>query len=234
MSDADALALIRRQSLFKGLEPDDTARIAGLLRRRRWPAGTTLFQRGDAGREMILVAAGRIRLSVLSAEGKELALRHAEAGSLVGEMAVLDGGARSADATAVTPVEGYVLAKPDLDRLVLERPAIALAFVAWLCGRLRETTEQMETIALYRLEARLARFLLGFVRQKAPGREPTGSVRLDLPLNQSEIADIVGATRPKVNRAFADLEESGAIARTPDGVICRLDRLAEIAEGGEG
>ncbi|WP_210183235.1 Crp/Fnr family transcriptional regulator [Methylobrevis pamukkalensis] len=183
----DIADLLRAQSLFAGLDDPDIAAVAALARRRAWPAGTLLFQRGDAGREMILVTSGRVRLSLLSPEGRELTLRHAEAGSLFGEIAVLDGGPRSADATAAAETEGLVIAKADLDRLMAARPQIAAAVIRFLCGRLRETTEQFETVALYRLEARLARFLLGLARPQVAGADAS-SVRIDLPLTQSEIA----------------------------------------------
>jgi CRP/FNR family cyclic AMP-dependent transcriptional regulator len=221
----------RAHGLFADLAPPDAEAVAALARRRTYSAGTVIFQRGDPGREMILVTAGRIRLSVLSAEGRELGLRHAEPGTLIGEIALLDGGPRSADATAATDAEALVVSKSDLDRLIAARPQIALAFVRFLCARLRDTTEQLETVALYRLEARVARFLLGFVRQRAGNREVGGTVRFELPFNQTEIADVIGASRPKVNRAFADLEAAGAIARTDDGLVCRLARLSAIAEG---
>ena len=226
-----ALDILRRQPLFSRASDEDVARVAEVARRRRWPASNVIFQRGDDGQEMILVTEGRVRLSVLSAEGRELSLRYAEAGDLIGEIAVLDGGVRTADATTVTDVEGFVVAKTALDRIMTERPELAMSFVGVLCGRLRDTTDQLETIALYRLEVRLARFLLSLLRQNGDDDRPRRVV-LDLELNQSEIADIIGASRPKVNRAFGDLEEAGAIRRTPEGLICVPDRLAVVAGGG--
>ncbi|BBE71465.1 Crp/Fnr family transcriptional regulator [Oharaeibacter diazotrophicus] len=225
---ADILAA---DALFAALTPDDRAAVAALARRRGHPAGTVLFQRGDPGRDMLVVAAGRIRLSVLSPEGRELSLRHAGPGSLIGEIAVLDGGPRSADATAVTDVELWSVARADLDRLIAARPHVARVFVDVLCAKLRDTTEQLETVALYRLEARLARFLLGLAKGLPV---EAGKARLELPFNQSEIADVIGASRPKVNRAFAELEAAGAIERVPGGLICRPGRLAAVAEGEEG
>lgn len=217
--------------LFSTLPPDDLAAIAALARPRRWPAGAVLFQRGDDGREMIVVADGRVRLSVLSAEGRELSLRHAGPGALLGEMAALDGAPRSADATAVGDVAGLVLARADVDRLIAERPAIARAIIGFLCARLRETTEQMESIALYRLEARLARFLIAMLRAEGADLDGGKSLRLDLALNQSEIADMLGASRPKVNGALTALEAAGAVRRDGKALVCRLDPLRAIAEG---
>ncbi len=222
--------ILSADPLFAGLAPDDREAIAGLGRVRSHDAGEMIFQRGDPGREMLVVLDGRVRLSVLSPEGRELSLRHAGPGSVIGEIAVLDGGPRSADATAATAVTVHVIAKADLDRLMTARPAIARSFLAVLCTRLRDTTDQLESVALFRLEARLARFLLGLLKQ-APERRVPGGVLLDLPFSQGEIADVIGASRPKVNRAFADLEAAGAIQRGDAGLVCRPARLAAVAEG---
>ncbi|MFD1333716.1 Crp/Fnr family transcriptional regulator, partial [Methylopila musalis] len=211
MAATAAAALIGGLDLFAGASPEDVAALASAARPRRFAAGATLFQRGDPGREMFIVTDGRIRLSVLSVEGKELSLRHAEAGALIGEMAALDGGARSADATAVTDAGALALARADMDRLIAERPALARAVIRFLCRRLRDTTDQMESIALYRLERRLARFLLALARDDAEAGR--ASARVELTLNQSEIADMLGASRPKLNGALAALEAAGAVAR---------------------
>lgn len=218
--------------MFAALAAEDREAIAGLGRRRSHPAGAVLFQRGDPGRELLVVEEGRVRLSVLSPEGRELSLRHAGPGSVIGEIAVLDGGPRSADATAATDVTLHAIGKADLDRLMTARPAIARTLLSVLCGRLRDTTDQLESVALFRLEARLARFLLGLLKREAGPRTAAG-VRLDLPFSQGEIADVIGASRPKVNRAFADLEAAGGIVRGDGGLICRPARLAAIAEGDE-
>lgn len=224
--------LLAESPIFAGLEPADRDAIADLARRRTVSAGTLLFQRGDPGREMLVVGEGRVRLSVLSAEGRELSLRHAGPGSLIGEISVLDGAPRTADASAATDVTLWSIAKADLDRLALARPHLLGVFVRALCAKLRDTTDQLESVALYRLEARLARFLIGLCRQAEGGRQ-TGTVQIELALNQSEIADVIGASRPKVNRAFADLEAAGAVVRTAGGLTCRLGRLQAVAEGDE-
>ncbi|GLK77526.1 transcriptional regulator [Methylopila jiangsuensis] len=216
--------------LFAGARPEDVAALAAAARPRRFSAGATLFQRGDAGAEMFIVLEGRIRLSVLSAEGRELSLRHAETGALIGEMAALDGGARSADATAVTEARVLALARADMDRLLAERPSLARAVVRFLCRRLRDTTDQMESIALYRLEPRLARFLLALARADVEAGRRTA--RLELALNQSEIADMLGASRPKLNGALAALEAAGAVAREGRALRLQVDTLTAIADGG--
>ena len=221
------LTLLATQNVFQGLGPPELAALARIGRARVWSAGMTIFQRGDtAGHDLILISSGRVRLSVLSMEGRELSLRHVAGGGMIGELAVLGGMDRTADATAVTEVTALVIPGVDLDRVLDEHPAILRAFLGFLCERLRSTTDQLEAIALYGLEARLARLLLGF---RPDGDAPHFILRL--PYTQSEIADLIGASRPKVNQSFARLEEAGAIRRRKGQIICDTGLLMDSADG---
>jgi CRP/FNR family transcriptional regulator, cyclic AMP receptor protein len=221
------LVLLATQKVFRDLDLRALQALAGVGRARVWQAGAMIFQRGDTGgRDLILISSGRVRLSVLSMEGRELSLRHVAGGGMIGELAVLGGMDRTADATAVTEVTALVIPGADLERVLDQYPAILRAFVRFLCERLRSTTDQLETIALYGLEARLARLLLGF---KPDADAPRFTLRL--PYTQTEVADLIGASRPKVNQAFARLEEAGAIRRRKGQIICDTGLLMDSADG---
>ncbi|MEJ1158556.1 Crp/Fnr family transcriptional regulator [Prosthecomicrobium sp. N25] len=224
--------LLAQAEPFAGLGAEDLGRVARALKSRRYPAGTLIFSRGDPGDFALLVEEGRVRISVMSGEGRELSLRIAGPGTLVGEIALLDGGARTADASAMTDVAAQILSRAEFGRLMEASPALSRAVVAMLCRRLRDTTDQLESIALHRIEARLARLLLSLARQVDPNAG--ASVRLHLDLSQSDLADIVGASRPKVNRALLAMQEAGAIQRKGADLVCRLDRLTAVAEEPEG
>lgn len=200
---------------------------------RAWPAGSSIFQRGDEGGFMIALASGRIRISLVTQQGKELVLRHVEPGTILGEMALLDGEPRSADATAALASEGYIISRRDFSALLDAHPAAAHAVIRYLTRRLRETTDQLETIALYDLEARVARFLLATLRQ-IHGNDLPDSASLQLELSQTDIAGILGASRPKINRAIVSLEERGAIRRKGSVMDCDTGRLSSVAEPDEG
>jgi CRP/FNR family cyclic AMP-dependent transcriptional regulator len=218
---------------FAGLGAEDLGLVARHLKRRKYAAGEMIFARGDPGDFALLVEDGRIRLSIMSGDGRELSLRIAGPGTLIGEIAILDGGARSADATAMVETVALLLSRADLARLIERSPGLARAVIEMLCRRLRDTTDQLESIALHRIEARLARLFLSLVRQSDPeGAKRSVTIRLDL--NQSDLADIVGASRPKVNRALVALEEAGAIRRTGPEIACRVQSLTDIAEDPEG
>lgn len=230
MSEVNKSAAFWRSfPIFEEFDKELIAEVAGLATWRKWPAGTVIFQRGDEGNFMIVVVSGRIKLSLITPQGKELSLRHLEPGTILGEMAVLDDQPRSADATAVTATEGYIILKRDFLDLVTERPEAAEAVIRYLCGRLRETTEQLETIALYDLDSRVARFFLATLRQ-IHGEELPDQANLQLALSQSDIAGILGASRPKINRSIVNLEEAGAIRRNEGIIDCNVTRLLALAE----
>src|SRR5262249_47345160 len=200
----------------------------GGLQEVRFAKGEALFVRGDPGNCLYLVVEGRVRLSIATGGGRELSFRHAAPGDLFGEIAALDGGARTADATALTPVVACSLDRASLRQLLSSQSSIADKFVEFLCRRLRETSSQLETIALYPLHARIARFLLIVIGDQKP--KPGHRLPLGLGFSQTELALLLGATRPKVNEALGVLEKAGAVGRTADRMFCDPVKLAEIAQ----
>jgi CRP-like cAMP-binding protein len=226
-----AARLIAGTDLFKGLAPTDQDQVAAHMRPTTFAANQLIFSRGDAGRDIYLVAQGRVRLSILSGDGRELSLIHAAAGDLFGEIAALDGGPRSADATALTAVSAFVLPQGALRSLLDGNPRIAAAAIRFLCARVRATNEKLEAIALHPIEVRLARFLLAAIKlQNVPVQN--GKATFGLAMSQGELALLVGASRPKVNIALNMLEDLGAITRSGTRIVCHLDALEAQAEGG--
>jgi CRP-like cAMP-binding protein len=213
---------LERHPLFARLSPGVVTRVQALGVRRRWSAGATIFERGDPSGDMALLLSGRVRLAIGSAEGRELGIRHAVPGDLLGEIALLDGAPRTADAIAATPVEALALLRAGFLALMAEAPALAQAVIACLSARLRETTDQLEGLAQLRLEARLARCLLALA-------ETVGSPSVRLAMTQAELADLLGARRRKVNAALGALESAGAVQRSGDGLLCHPALLREAA-----
>lgn len=221
-------ALLGKTALFGSLAQADRLAVAGHMRRTAFKQGQTIFARGDPGKDVYLVVEGCVRLSVLSSDGRALSFKHANAGEIFGEIAALDGGARSADAIALTRVEAMTLAQGRLNALIETNARVARAAIAFLCQRLRETSEQAEAIALHPIEVRLARFFLS----KCKLREASGAgtkTSLDLGMSQNELALLVGASRQKVNAALALLEEAGAVKRTGSRVACNVAKLQRMA-----
>jgi CRP-like cAMP-binding protein len=214
--------------LFKDLAPDDLAACAASFREVRFRKSQILFGRGDVGNHIYLVSEGQVRLAIATSEGRELSFQIAKTGDLIGEIAVLDGRPRSAEATALTGVTAYALERNAFRELWSTHPSISSAVISFLCWRLRDASDRLEAIALYPMEVRLARFLLVALgnRQAPLGRR----VPLELGFTQSELALLLGASRPKINVALGVLEDAGAIGRTLDRLFCDPEKLARIAQ----
>jgi len=222
------ISLLSQTTLFGGLDDDDLAACAGAFKEKQFTKGQTLFLRGDSGDHLYLVEIGRIRLAITTEKDRTMSFRHAADGDLFGEIAALDGGPRTTDATAITDAKVHCVERNTFRDLWAIRPALAMSVVMYLCQRLRETTTQFETVALQPMEVRLARFLLSALgsRRAPPGKR----VPLELGFSQGELAQLLGASRPKVNVAMGSLEKAGAVGRTLDRLFCDPVKLAEIAE----
>jgi CRP-like cAMP-binding protein len=229
MGPQSIVELLGQTAIFGSLSEPDRAAIAARMRRVQFEPDQMIFSRGDPAREIYLVVEGRIRLSLLTGGGRELSLDHAASGSIFGEIAALDGGERTAGATAITRVKAMSLPQKALLELIESNPKVAMAAIHFLCSRLRETDQRLEAIALHRIEVRLARLMLSALAAKKPAAAGK-NVPLDLGISQGELALLIGASRPKVNVALTMLEEMGAISRTGGKYTCDIELLQNIAE----
>lgn len=215
-------------ALFGPLSPELRSEIARRLQPVRTKAGAVIFTRGEPGDAIYVVGEGRIRLSILSREGRELAFEHATPGAIFGEIAVLDGAPRSADATAIVASRLFKLSRPAFLDLMRQHHELTEAVIAFLCSRLRDVSDQLEDIAFMQVEVRLARHLLRLAEARPAG---AGATRIRLGASQTEIGFLIGASRQKTNEALAELEGRGAVRRVGTELECVLAVLREIAAG---
>jgi CRP-like cAMP-binding protein len=195
--------------------------------------GTTIYASGADDTNMMLIVEGRVEISRSSVDGRRSILTHLGPGDVLGELAALDGGPRSADAFAVTPVRGRVLTRGCVLRLLRQTPDAALDTISVLCGRLRETSGMYTAHMLTDGQTRLARLLLRLA-EKWGDALPDGRLQLAERFSQSELGDLVGLTRESVNRNMRDWEQAGVIERRGQGtILCDPVSLAQAAEMAE-
>ena len=228
-SAPDITAILGNSQVFGGLDVAARAAVAAKLRPMTFPAGHMIFARGDQGQDLYVVLSGRVRLSILSIDGRELTFTHAGAGEVFGEIAMLDGKARTADATAVEETHAMLLNRSALDELMTTIPELAQSVIAFVCGRLREADMQLEGVALYRIEVRLARFLVGLAQQAQAGAA-VARAEIKLGMSQGELALLLGASRPKVNGAMKLLEDQGIVERSGGVLHCDMEELRIAAQ----
>lgn len=217
----DKTDFLATHKLFRALPPPQRARLAAFAKRQPMQARETLFRRGDVGDSMLAVVEGEVRITLPGSEGRDRALATFHPGDIFGEIALLDGKPRTADATAVT--DGVLLRFERRDVLPLLRgtPEVTDALLQMLCERLRRTSDQVEEQSFLDLSARLARATLRLA-QTGP------SIRI----TQRELAELVGASRESINRKLGEWDEAGLIALRKGGMALNARaRLEAIAAG---
>jgi CRP-like cAMP-binding protein len=224
MSVEAVLGALDRVPLLAQVPAAAKARLAAAARPVRYRDGAPVFRCGDPGTDgMLVVLDGIVRLHLSTAAGREMTLGLVGAGETVGEIALIDGGPRSADATALTPVGGLMIATASAVAVIESDHAAALALLRELAARLRRTTDQLEAVAMRPVPERLAAALL-----RLAAADAAGLVRL----NQGQLAGLVAATRPKVNQALAAFRAAGLVAPARHGLrLADAEALRALARG---
>jgi len=211
-------AALARNPVFAVLSQECRARLATSGALVSLDAGAPLFITGDTADAAYVVLLGEVEIVAPAEDGRDVWLAVLGPGELVGEMGVLDGGARSADVRAVSRAELWRLARHSVIETLRDEPSAALELLALMAQRLRVTDLLLQETALMDLGARLARLLL---------ERTKGAVSL----SQSEMARLIGASREGVNRKLAAWRALGWVDIGPFGVKL-VDRGALAASVG--
>lgn len=225
----DPITQLSQFPIFASLGTVSLQYLAEACHRKSWSTGELIFQRGDDGEFMLAILTGRIRLSMGSAAGKELVLRHLEAGDILGELALIDGQTRSADAAALEPTSAIVIRRDRFQQIAAKDPSLGMSLAKYVCSLLRSTNFQMESIALYDLQMRVVRFFL-FLLGQTHGEAVPRHAELRLSFNQTDLSALLGASRPKINQVLQSLIAEGVITREGDMVRCDVELLQSIAD----
>lgn len=224
----DRASLLRNHPLFCELTPPVLDRISAYIRKRSVPKGDTIFEKGDAGVGLIGVVAGSVKISVTSADGRDIVLNVIRSGEVFGEIALLDGRARTANATAMSDCELIVIERREFIPFLRSEPDVTLKLMEILCSRLRKTSEQVQDVTFLNLSTRLAKTLLRLTANAESSRS-TGKVAI----TQREISQIVGRSRESTNKRLRAWARRGWVRLERGGVtVLKADKLAELAATG--
>ena len=222
--------IVRRSPLFARLDDDDIEAMLAHSAVRHYADGEQIFAKGDLGSSMMAVLKGRVTISTSSPDGRQVVLTVMHEGDVFGEIAMIDGKERTADATAATDCELLVVARRSLVSLLEHRPELCLGFLIVLCERLRRTNEQVEDLAFLDLEARIAKALVRLAEESgAAAATPAGVKMVGVKISQRVLGELVGGSRESVNKHLQDWKRAGIIAIEKGAIVIRdLDSLAEF------
>jgi CRP/FNR family cyclic AMP-dependent transcriptional regulator len=220
------LELLRAHHIFGQLPAEVIKQLGAYATRRRVQRGAVIFAKGDPGHGLMGVVEGSVRISLPTMGGREVVLDHIRPGGIFGEMALLGGQLRSADATASEDCELMVIDRRDFTHFVQRQPEVVAKLLEIVCGRLRHANEQVEDVMFASLAVRLAKLLLRFWsihEVNAAGKRLT--------ITQRELSQMIGMARESVNKQLRTWEKRGWL-RLEHGTLVVLDRaaLARVAE----
>jgi CRP-like cAMP-binding protein len=218
--------LLLRHFLFGQLEGKDLDSILAFSQERRFSDGQIIFQKGDLGTSLMAVLRGRIKISAGAEDGREVSLNFIDVGQILGEVAFLDGQQRSADATAVGDCVVMTIDRRDLIPFLEKNPKTTVQLLTVLCGRLRRTSEMVESIAFLEMPKRLSRLLLQL--GETYGKRTANGLRIEIKLSQKDLGNLIVASRESINKQLKQFEERGVISIDRGYITIR--RIADLEE----
>jgi CRP/FNR family cyclic AMP-dependent transcriptional regulator len=226
---AEELHNIESGAWFAKLSPALRSDILARARVRRLSDGDPLATRGSAAEEWCGVARGAVRISSVSLSGKQITLTYAEPGLWFGDISLFDGLPRTHDADAHGSTTLLVVRKPDFKELLAQHVELYDALLRLNCRRLRLMFDQFEDLNTRPLQARLARQIL--LLAKSYGIKQGEEIRIGLALAQEDLAQLLGASRQRVNQELKGFEREGAVRVEPTRlVVLSREKLLHIAE----
>jgi CRP/FNR family cyclic AMP-dependent transcriptional regulator len=219
----DQRAVLKRHFLFGGLGDGEIAELLAHAQVKHYDAGDEIFAKGSPGQSTMAVLRGAVKISSQSPEGKEIFLDIINAGEFFGEIAMLDGRERTADATAVDECELLVLYRRDFLPFLERRPDICIMLIETLCKRVRQTGEQVEDAVFGNLGSRVAKVLLRLAQEGGRSKTPV------LRVTQQELGSMVGSARESVNRHLHVWQAAGLIKLGKGAIsICDVGGLQRM------
>jgi CRP/FNR family transcriptional regulator, cyclic AMP receptor protein len=218
----DVTSILRQTSLLGSVPDEELKALAAISRLRNFRRGQVVFTRSDPGDTVVVVVSGRVKVTVRSADGGELTLAVIPPGGLLGELGVVDGGPRSADAETLEASQLLLIPRDAVRDICARVPSAAQALTNSVAATLRRLTEATADLVFLDLPRRVAKVLLS---------QPRGDDGIIRPgMSQEELAHQVGSTRQSVNAALRGFERRGWIEMQDRAVaVKQADALARFA-----
>lgn len=232
MTEAAKRDVLAATPLFAALAQDEAAALASLASERRVPREAAVVRRGEPGTSLLVLVNGRLRAGSVSADGRELTMGTMGPGTVLGEIALLDGRPRSLDVTAMIDSTLLVVERRDFLPFLCARPDLMLRVMALLCDRLRRASKAFEDVALAPLSTRLARLLLDLAHEH--GAEDPAGIRIRLRVSQRDMSAQVAATRERVNKQLRQWHEAGVLGEQDGHLVLRRPAVLRALLEAEG
>ncbi len=195
--------------IFSGLTEEHLDELANISIEKTYRKNQVIFDQGDPGNSLIILKSGLVKISLVDSNNHEFIIKTFGECDFFGEMALLEGGMRSATATAVEDTNTIIIFREDFIRLIQKTPSFAMNILTELAYRLRRTTENLSNLTFFDAYGKVARCLLDL--QDKIGREENNSTELNLKLSRQELANMAGLSRETFTRILKEFQVRGCL-----------------------
>ncbi len=218
----DTRNLLSDIRLFEGLTPAQLDWVARRAHRRIFPVGTNVMTAEQPGEAVYIVLHGTVKIHMGQSDGRDVILSILGSGDLLGEMSLIDSVGRSASVTTLENSLMLWMDKETFSALLNDFPPVARNLVKILSARVRLSDQLIQALATLDVYGRVARQLLAFAEKY--GRIIDGGLQIRITFTQGDMADLVGASRKRVNQVMVSFKEQGLIGADAEGHVVILDR----------
>ena len=222
------VSLFRKFDLFNELDDRELASIAAVAKTRRYAKDDVIFHESESGDVFCLIREGKVKVTMISPEGKDIILSMLGPGDFFGEMALLDDQPRSATVVAVEPLDVVTIWRSDFLSILQENFSITRKVLAEISRRLRKMSTRAESLATMDVYGRLARFFLDQARTNGKVLD-SGYVAVTRPTHQA-IANMIGTSRETVSRLIHDLMRQGLLLSEGKTIYLKKTALDQFRE----
>lgn len=225
MHNPGALTVLKQNPMFRGLPDSLLTTVSGLCTNQHYDTGKVVFAQGEPGNLLFGVISGRIRISTHSANGQELYLNVIEPGEIVGEIAFLDGGTRTATGHAAQPSTCFMIQRTPFMKLLEREPQLTVHLLELVCQRVRWTSKLVADSAFLSVPERLASRLTDLLAtQDTDARE-----QFEVRLSQIELAHFLGVSRQVVNGHLQRWQKQGFVTLSRGSIV--VHDLSAVFDG---
>ncbi len=228
--NASLLFELRQHDFFASMSDDTMEELLALTQTKTIKSRQAIFRQGEDGDTLYVILSGRVKIATTAVAGKETVLCFMGPGDVLGEIAVLDSGVRTASAVVIEEARVLALRQAVFLTFLEKHPKVALHIIRVLCGRLRSTDEFVEQMTTLQAGPRLAKALLRLADQYGKP-QASGGILVDIKLSQANLGAHAGLMRENVNRQLKMWEDEGVLEGKGGVIILhRPESLEEIAE----
>lgn len=212
------IGVLKHSHVFSNLSEDELRVVISRVHIREYDKNAKFMHEGDSNSYMYLIIYGRVKISLVNSEGKEMIIAIRQSGDYFGEMSLIDGKTNSATVCAMEKTMIAVIFKEDFCHLLHSQPKLLFGVMRELCFRLREANEIIERLSYNKAPQKLSLLFKNYINRY--GRKDNGSVVLTIKLTHQEIADMSGLVRETVTATVNQWKNDGYLTTNSDGFFC--------------